>query len=78
MKVETKTFVYTRIFNLYIHNTHTNGMKKTEFTKISEQIEIYTFCSMNKKGVKRVLKWERKLGEMKGINHVAFPFPGTI
>ena len=42
----------------YIHNIHTNGIKKKEYTYVSQQLKIYTYFFMNKQYVEGVQKWK--------------------
>ena len=39
---------------LYIHNIHANGIMKREKTNMSQQLEIYTYYSVNKQYVEGV------------------------
>ena len=43
----------------YIHNIHTNLIKKKDHINVSQQLEIYTYCSMNKQYVGGVQKWKK-------------------
>ena len=45
--------------NFYIHNIHANGIKKTEYTNVSQKLEIYTCCSVNEQLVEEIQIMEK-------------------
>ena len=45
--------------DIYIHHEYTNGIKKKDYINLSQQLEIYTYCSMNKQYVEWVQKWKK-------------------
>ena len=45
----------------YIHDVHTNGIKKKEYTNMFKQLKIYTYYSMNKQYEEGVQKWKKSL-----------------
>ena len=44
---------------------HTNDIKKKEYTNVSQQLEIYAYCSMNKHYMEVVQKWKKAYLMMK-------------
>ena len=45
----------------YIPNIHTNSIKKKEHISMSQQLEIYTYCSINKQYIEVGIKMEESL-----------------
>ena len=80
MKDKINTFVYTRTLVIDIHNGCSNDIKKN-YINVSQQVEIYTYCSMNsmskgrQKGENAYLMRESKAATYQGSRYV---YPGQI
>ena len=57
------SFVHTRTLTLYIHNIHISSIKKKEHTNMPQQLELCTYCSINKQYVEGVQN--RKISYLK-------------
>ena len=44
-----------------MHDIHSIGIKKKEYANKSQQLEIFTYCSLNKQYVEEVQKWKKDL-----------------
>ena len=42
-----------------MNNIHINGIKKKEYTNVSQQLIIYIYCSMNKQYLEGVQKCKK-------------------
>ena len=62
-----------------MQNIHTSGIKKKEYTHMSQQLEIWTYNSMNKQYVEGVQKWKKaNLTRKSKIAKRHYRFPGRV